>query len=60
MAERHFCDPYMPEGAYGPAIEHCLERDDGTFWAGNGEYDSQVAYCPFCGARAPVQPSETG
>src|ERR1035437_732824 len=26
----------------------------GTFWAGNDEYESQVNYCPFCGAKAPV------
>ena len=27
----------------------------GQFWVGNGEYGSQVNFCPYCGAKAPVQ-----
>ena len=38
----------------GPAIEYCYEDDYGMF-AGNGEYESQVNYCPFCGEKADIQ-----
>lgn len=38
------------------AIEECVERDDGTFWVGNGEYANQVLFCPFCGSKAPTTP----
>lgn len=41
-------------GPWGVAIEDCSERD-GEFWVGNGEYASQVNYCPVCGEKAPVQ-----
>lgn len=27
----------------------------GTMWAGNGEYDTQVNFCPFCGDAAPIK-----
>lgn len=27
----------------------------GQFWVSNGEYGTQVNYCPKCGAKAPVQ-----
>ena len=37
---------------YGPAVEGCEERDDGSLWAGNGEYGSRVNFCPFCGYKA--------
>lgn len=47
-----------PEDGYGVAIEYCFEHDDGTFWVGNGEYGSQVNYCPYCGAKAPKQVGE--
>ena len=45
----HNCAHVLPEDGYGAAIEDCVEHDDGSFWAGNGEYGSQVNYCPFCG-----------
>jgi len=40
---------------YGPAIGFCKENPEGEFWVGNDEYASQVNFCPFCGAQAPVQ-----
>lgn len=35
----------------GPAITYCFENDDGSLWAGNGEYESQVNFCPICGRK---------
>lgn len=40
----------------GSAIDYCNSGDHGFFWAGNGEYESQVAYCPFCGEKAWREP----
>jgi wobble nucleotide-excising tRNase len=40
---------------YGGAIRRCQEDEDGTLWVDNGEYASQVNYCPFCGYQARVQ-----
>jgi hypothetical protein len=37
--------------AYGPAVTDCYGREDGTLWAGNGEYTSRVRFCPFCGCE---------
>ena len=48
----HQCDLNSPYGACGEAINTCLESEDLTLWAGNGEYDSQVNYCPVCGYEA--------
>ena len=39
-------------GCYGPAVELCEERDDGSLWVSNDEYGSRVNYCPFCGYKA--------
>jgi hypothetical protein len=55
----HLCVPNSPDGAYGPAIDECNEDDEGRFWVGNGEYESQVNYCPVCGMKAPRQIEET-
>ena len=54
--QRHLCDDDLPQDGYGPAVTACEENDRGEFWAGNHEYATQVRYCPFCGAKAPVQP----
>lgn len=54
--EKHSCKspPGIKARCYGVAIDHCTEDDEGIFWAGNGEYRSQVNFCPFCGKEAPV------
>lgn len=47
--------------AYGAAVTECWEAPQkgqkkelrGTFWVGNGEYWTQVSFCPNCGAEAP-------
>ncbi len=51
----HGCDGTLPHDGYGEAVDECSENDHGEFWCGNGEYGSQVNYCPYCGARAPKQ-----
>jgi len=53
-AHPHYCDGRLPFGLWGQAILNCRE-EDGQFWVENGEYSSQVNYCPFCGAKAPEQ-----
>jgi ribosomal protein L37E len=40
---------------YGDAIYECYEHGDGTLRAGNGEYESQVDFCPYCGYSAKVK-----
>jgi hypothetical protein len=53
----HYCK--APESAmsdgWGIAIDECYENNREEFWVTNGEYGSQVNYCPYCGAKAPVQ-----
>ena len=36
---------------YGPAITTSF-KEDGEIWVTNGEYISQVNYCPFTGEKA--------
>ena len=55
MTEQHNCTLDSPSDAYGIAMDICYEKDDGTYWVSNGEYASQVNYCPVCGAKAPKQ-----
>ncbi len=49
---KHNCKYKVPSSGYGEAICYCIEDDEGKFWVGNDEYESQVNYCPFCGAIA--------
>ena len=41
----------------GGAIDYCLEytNDPGKLFAGTGEYESQVNFCPICGLKAGIQ-----
>ena len=58
----HRCEERYDSTQCGPAIDYCYEERDGTLWAGNGEYESMVNYCPFCGrkARKPAETTEGG
>lgn len=58
MSQKHKCAMDTPDDAYGSAIDICSENDDGMFWVSNGEYASQVNYCPYCGVKAPKQVGE--
>lgn len=53
----HICDGQLPSSGFGEAITYCMEYDDGL-WVGNGEYASQVNYCPYCGYKAKIQIDE--
>ena len=55
LQEQHNCTLDSLSDVYGIAMDICYEKDDGTFWVSNGEYASQVNYCPVCGAKAPKQ-----
>ena len=56
VRDRHYCHGYTPVRLYGCAFNACWEDDEGRFWVDNGEYCSQVVYCPYCGTKAPVEP----
>ncbi len=51
----HTCEGQLPHRPYGPAIIYCMETDTGHFLCGGEEYESEVNYCPYCGAKAPTQ-----
>lgn len=58
--ERHKCaaDEKTIYGSHGLAIEDCVELEDGKLWAGNGEYEQVVKYCPFCGYKSTFSSKE--
>lgn len=48
----HACLIDTPCHSYGRAIDECTEDLDGYLFVYNGEYGSQVNYCPMCGYKA--------
>lgn len=53
---KHECNFHNPEeDVYGEAITYCTENKKGELWVGNGEYGSQVNFCPECGYKAKIQ-----
>lgn len=55
------CCPYPdhpPYDAFGCAITDVHIYTNGIIVAGNGEYGSQVNFCPFCGRKADKQIGE--
>ena len=40
---------------WGSAIRKTYEKEDGTLWVTNGEYASQVNFCPITGYEAKVK-----
>lgn len=46
------CPDGLDDAFWGPAIANCYEDIDGRLWVENGEYGSQVIYCPYCGTKA--------
>ena len=50
--KKHF---RSPDSMYGPSINYTLIREDGTMWVGNGEYETQVNFCPWTGQEAKKQ-----
>lgn len=53
---KHHCSLLnFPFEAYGSAVNDCIENEFGEFWVDNGEYSTQVNFCPACGVKAPKQ-----
>lgn len=48
----HYCEIPFKYHSRGSAIDDCVEDLDGCLFVGNGEYGSQVNYCPMCGYEA--------
>jgi len=51
----HSCDLPGKFGGCGIAIGGGQEIENGEMWVGNGEYCSQVNFCPNCGYKAKAQ-----
>lgn len=50
---RHNCSlKNFSWGEAGPAIVSCKEDESGELWVSNGEYATQVDFCPGCGFKA--------
>lgn len=62
--QRHHCSTAglspQAQRERGWAIDVCVEDEQGHFRVQNDEYSSLVAFCPFCGQRAPTPPPESG
>lgn len=44
-----------PDELFGPAVTTVLMDEEGKMWVENGEYSSQVNFCPFTGTPAKKQ-----
>ncbi len=53
--KKHFCEIPCKCHLYGAAIDDCYEDQDGYLFVANGEYGSQVNFCPMCGYEAKVK-----
>lgn len=51
----HYCTANLPYSAYGVALDSCYEDTEARLWVSNGEYMSQVNFCPFCGYEAKIK-----
>jgi len=61
MGNLHACDLTTHDfRGYGSLVDYCFEQESGELWikTGNGEYESQVNYCPKCGYKAKVEAKE--
>jgi len=50
----------MPKFMCGEAYDDVYTLTDGTMRITNGEYESQVNFCPVCGYKAAVQVTGQG
>ncbi len=48
----HECEIPYKKHLFGAAITTCMEDMDGFLFVDNGEYGSQVNFCPMCGYEA--------
>lgn len=51
----HYCELTQKYHLRGGAIEDCVEDETGRLFVANGEYGSQVNFCPVCGYEAKVK-----
>lgn len=52
----HFCDPPVKfQNTPMEAVNSVWVHPNGEVWVGNGEYASQVNFCPWCGKKAKKQ-----
>lgn len=51
----YYIEFFTPDGIYGSAINSCWEEENGEMWVSNGEYSSQVNFCPITGRKATKQ-----
>lgn len=51
----HHCEIPCKRHLYGAAIDECIQDLDGLLFVSNGEYGSQVNFCPMCGYEAKVK-----
>ncbi len=51
----HYCEMTGGWNGYGHAIDYCFQDQDGYLFVENGEYGSQVNFCPICGYEAKIK-----
>lgn len=51
----YYIEFYTKNDAYGSAINTCWEEQNGEMWVSNGEYSSQINFCPITGRKATIQ-----
>lgn len=59
LAGGHRCSLRTDHAAHGIAVDTCSEDLNGRLWVDNGEYASQVFFCPVCGMKARTAPADT-
>lgn len=52
ILDLHYCNIPCRSHWYGPAIDHCFEDLERRLFVSNGEYGSQVNFCPMCGYKS--------
>ena len=50
--KRHLCFIPYKQHLRGAAIDECFEDEEYNLFVNNGEYGSQVNFCPMCGYEA--------
>lgn len=55
LEKYHYCDLKEFSHSHGPAIDYCFEDEKGFLFCTNGEYGSQVNFCPVCGYEAKIK-----
>ncbi len=54
----HYCDSELPSHGRGSCVDECSEDEEGRLFVGNGEYGSQINFCPYCGYEAKIKVSD--